>query len=92
MLHPQRIQVQTIAAPRRISRAHLIRRPVDASRLRAVWRAEIYGALLRLEERAEQARDALRAENDVEAAVIGREILAAACLVGRGLHRLRTLP
>jgi hypothetical protein len=79
MLTPQRIAIlRTSAAPRRhIPVARPIRRPVDTVRLKAVWRAEIYGALLLLEERAEQSRDALQANDDAAAAAIIRALAHA---------------
>jgi hypothetical protein len=63
-------------------------RPIDAVRLKAALRAKIYGSLLRLDARAEKARDALMAGDDVAAAAMGHDILARAGTIGRALQHL----
>lgn len=92
MLIPQPIQLRTFPAPRRIPAARLIRRPADHSRLRTILRSEAYAILLRIEVAAEEARVHLMASDDVAASRAVREILSGACLVGRDLQRLKTLP
>jgi hypothetical protein len=93
MITAQRIEIiRTRGAPRRIPPARRIRRHVDADRLKVIWQSEIYGALLRLEERCEQSRDALRSNDFNEAAGIGRDLALRAMTIARGLDRLRSLP
>jgi hypothetical protein len=92
MLHPQqRIQARTIEAARRIPAARQIRRSVDTGRVRTILQSETYAMLLRIEVAADEARDALRVEDNAAAALIVREILTGACLAARGLQRLRAL-
>ena len=84
--------IRASAAPRRVPAARLIRRHVDTLHLKSVWRAEIYRALLLLEERAEQSREALRANDDTAAVALGRDLALGAVTISRALDRLKALP
>jgi hypothetical protein len=89
---PERIQVRTSAAERRILTAHPIRRPRDAGRLRVFLQSEAYCALLLVEAASEKARDPPRANDDTAAAAIGRDLALRAVTISRAIDRLKALP